>query len=201
MKLEFYTFCCCLVLAACGSRNSGGQADRNNHDAENWFEKGTWRHGWQINADQSLDTAEFSTRYLANRSRWEKAFDFLATTDLANKEPGRYELDGEQLFAIVLEYAAKDEANTRFEAHRKYADIQYVIEGREKIGVVPLASARIVEPYDEAQDIAFFSTNENNYRSASPENFFVFFPDEAHRTGVRVSEGAHVKKIVIKVML
>jgi YhcH/YjgK/YiaL family protein len=108
-------------------------------------------------------------------------------------------LDGEQLFAIVLD-AAKDEADTRFEAHKKYADIQYVIDGRERIGVVPLASARMVEPYDDAQDIAFFETNENNYRPASAKIFFVFFPDDVHRPGVRI-EGEQVKKIVIKVQL
>jgi biofilm protein TabA len=201
MKLELYIFCCCLMLAACNGRHDGGHADASNHHAANWFEKGTWRHGWEINADQSLDTAEFSSRYSANPARWEKAFEFLATTDLANKEPGRYQLEGEQLFALVLDYTAKEEADTRFEAHKKYADIQYVIEGRERIGVAPLASAQTVVPYDEAQDIAFFRTNESNYRPASPENFFVFFPDEAHRPGVRVSAGEHVKKIVIKVKL
>ena len=199
MKVKLYTICC-LLLVACGGRNDG-HADGNNHDAKNWIEKGTWRNGWEINPDQSLDTAEFHSRYLANPSRWEKAFNFLATTDLANKEPGRYEIDGEDLFAIVLEYAAKDEADTKFEAHKKYADIQYVINGREQIGLWPLDSARIIEQYDEEKDIAFFTTTENNYQIASPDKFFVFFPDESHRPGVQVLDGEQVKKVVVKVKL
>lgn len=199
MKLKFCTLCCCLALAAC--RPGSDHPDGNNGDAENWYEKGMWRHGWEINADQSLDRAEFAARYSANPARWEKAFHFLATTHLADMAPGRYELDGEQVFALVLEYIAKDEADTRFEAHRKYADIQYVIEGREKIGVAPLASAQVVEPYDEVQDIAFFRTDDDYYRPAGPDKFFVFFPDDTHRPGVKVSEGEHVKKIVIKVKL
>ena len=201
MKLSLYIFCCCcLILAACGSRNGNSHSDGNNHNAKDWFQEGAWRQGWEVNADETLDIVEFSSRYSANPGRWQRAFEFLATTNLANMKPGRYELDGEQLFAIVLA-VAKDEADTRFEAHKKYADIQYVIAGRERIGVVPLESARMVEPYDDAKDIAFFETNENNYRPASAKNFFVFFPDEAHRPGVRVSEDEQVKKIVIKVKL
>ena len=199
MKIKLYTICC-LLLASCSGRNDG-HADANNQHAENWIEKGTWRHGWEINPDQSVDTAEFHSRYSANPSRWEKAFTFLATTDLANKEPGRYELDGEELFAIVLEYVGKDEAETRFEVHKKYADIQYVIKGREKIGLWPLASAQMIEPYDEEKDIAFFTTLENSYQIATPEKFFVFFPDDSHRPGVRASEGEQVKKVVVKVKL
>src|SRR5690606_38042218 len=197
-KVTLYTLCACLILAACGGRHGGTHAERH---TGNWLQTGEWRQGWKLQADSSLDSAEFASRYRANPERWQKAFSFLANTDLVSQAPGRYELDGEHLFAIILEYEPKDEADTRFEAHRKYADIQYVIKGRERIGLVPLATTELIEPYDEAQDIAFFQSNTNNYQNATPEHFFIFFPDDAHRPGVRVNEGEPVKKIVIKVGL
>lgn len=200
MKIQLYTICISLLLAACGSRNEGNSTARDSA-VENWIEKGIWRQGWEVNPDQSLDTAEFHSRYSANPARWEKAFAFLAATDLANKEPGRYEIDGEQIYAIVQEYTGKAEADTKFEAHKKYADIQYVIKGREQIGVRPLASVEEIEPYDDEKDIAFFSSAENNYRPASPDNFFIFFPDDSHRPSVKASDGEQVKKVVVKVKL
>jgi YhcH/YjgK/YiaL family protein len=202
MKLELlYTLCCCLALAACGNRNATGEKDDDNSEARKWFEEGTWRQGWKVNADESLDVAEFSSRYSANPDRWNKAFQFLATTDVAKKEPGRYELDGTNLFVIVQEYPAKEEDSTRFESHKVYADIQYVVDGREQIGVAPLASTEVVTPYDESKDIAFYHAKENNYRLANSERFFIFFPDDAHRPGFKVADGEQVKKVVVKVKL
>src|SRR5690349_19631919 len=202
MKLELlYIVCGCLALAACGNRNATGEKGDDNSDAEKWFAEGTWRQGWQANADESLDVTEFSARYAANPDRWNKAFQFLSSADAASKEPGRYELDGTNLFALVQEYPAKAEDSTRFESHKVYADIQYVVDGREQIGVAPLASMEVIEPYDESKDIAFYKGKENNFRRATPETFFIFFPDDAHRPSCRVADGEHVKKIVVKVKL
>jgi hypothetical protein len=39
----------------------------------------------------------------------------------------------------------------------------------------------------------------NNYRIATPERFFVFFPDDAHRPCVRIDENSIVRKIVVKI--
>lgn len=202
MKLELlYILCCCLALAACGNRNTTSEEEAGNGEAETWFEGGAWRQGWKVDADESLDVAEFSSRYSANPERWNKAFQFLSTPDLASKEPGRYELDGTNLFVIVQEYPAKEEDSTRFESHKVYADIQYVVDGREQIGVAPLASTEVIVPYDESKDIAFYRAKENNYRLATAERFFIFFPDDAHRPGFKVADGEQVKKIVVKVKL
>lgn len=199
MKLELcYALCCGLAVTACVNRGHTGD---DHSGAGNWFSEGTWREGWEIEADESLDVSEFSTHYSANPERWEKAFHYLATTDLAYIEPGRYELDGTDLFVIVDQYVAKDEENTRFEAHKVYADIQYVVDGREQIGVASMKSLEVVEPYDQTRDIAFFRAQENNYRLATPDRFFVFFPDDAHRPGFKVADGEQVKKIVVKVKL
>ena len=200
-KQILFTLGCALALGSCSTRNAGDSEVTNSTDATEWYQEGAWRQGWKVAADRSLDIAEFSKRYSQNPERWNKAFHFLATTDLHTKSPGRHELDGKDLFAIVDEYIAKEPEDTRFEAHQVYADIQYVVRGREHIGLMPLDSAQVVVPYDADKDIKFLRTNENNYQLADSAKFFIFFPDDAHRPGTKVASGEQVKKVVVKVRL
>ena len=130
-----------------------------------------------------------------------KAFSFLNSKDLAGLALGRYELEGSDLFVNIDEYLTKNEEEMNFEAHRKYADIQYLVSGEEKIGVTALKNTLEIVPYDGEKDIAFFTANENNFRLATPENFFVFFPNDAHRPCVKTSGNNKVKKVVIKVRI
>lgn len=200
-KQTLFILSCSLALGSCGTRNTADSEANSGTGAREWYEEGTWRQGWEVDGDESLDIAEFSKRHSQHPERWNKAFHFLATTDLNTKKPGRYELDGKNLFIIVQEYVAKEPEDTRFEAHQAYADIQYVARGREYIGVMPLDSAQVVVPYDETKDIKFLRTNEDNYQLADSEKFFIFFPDDAHRPGKKVTSGENVKKIVVKVKL
>lgn len=154
-----------------------------------------------IKPDNSIDTEEFSRQYLLNPGRWDKAIAFLKDTDLAGLEPGRYELDGTDVFVLINEYATRDEKDTRLEAHRNYADIQYVIKGRELIGVCPLAKAAESVPYDEGKDIFFLESDDQKILEAYPDRYFVFFPADAHRPSIKAGEKAYVNKAVVKVRL
>ena len=51
--------------------------------------------------------------------------------------PGKYEVDGENLFYIVDEYDTAPIADGKLEIHRKYLDIQYLVSGSECIGHSP----------------------------------------------------------------
>ncbi|TDO05361.1 YhcH/YjgK/YiaL family protein [Sunxiuqinia elliptica] len=171
-------------------------------DAQKWFTQGDWKQGWAIIADESVDSLEFEKYYAKNPERWEKAFHFLSTTDLKNIEPGKYELERDSLFAKVELYQTKDENNTRFESHRRYADIQYLISGKEYIGVVSLSKMqKVTVPYNSEKDITFYCSAERNYRLADNSRFFIFFPDDAHCPCRKVDNNEAVKKIVMKVAL
>jgi YhcH/YjgK/YiaL family protein len=172
----------------------------DNH--QNWFNNGTWKQGWSVTADESIDSVEFEKQYAKNHERWEKAFQFLATTNLKTIEPGKYELDGESLFAKVDQYNTRDEKDTRYEAHQKYADIQYLISGKEYIGVVALSKMqKITAPYSNEKDIVFYNSTEQNYHLADSSRFFIFFPNDAHRPCRKVDENEAVKKVVVKIAL
>ncbi len=151
--------------------------------------------------DNSVDTEEFNRQYLLNPGRWDKAISFLEETDLSGLEPGRYELEGVDLFVLINEYTTRDDEETRLEAHRNYADIQYVIKGKELIGICPLAKAAESVPYDEGKDIFFLESDDQRMHEAAPDRYFVFFPDDAHRPSIKDGENEPVKKAVVKVKL
>lgn len=180
---------------------SSDPSEWNDDKINEWFAKGEWLNGWQVEPDASVNKREFAISYFRNKERWDKAFDFLKSNDLRSLELKRYDIDGDNLYAPVSEYLSKKEGEAKFEAHRKYIDIQYVISGEEKIGVAPMSQKNdVVTPYDETKDIEFMTVKDSTYHKATQQNFFIFFPDDIHKPGMRTGEDSTlVKKIVVKV--
>jgi YhcH/YjgK/YiaL family protein len=145
-----------------------------------------------------IDKIENAHLYKALGKRIEKAFEYIRETDLKNIKPGKYEIDGENIFALISEYKTKSEQEGKLEAHRKYLDVQYVISGEEKMGYVPLHGQQILEPYKEENDIIFF-TGEKSFTKVSTGMFAIFFPEDVHMPGIRSGDSSLVKKLVIKV--
>ena len=183
-----------------GSKNDSDPATWSNKKIDNWFAKKEWSGGWTVTPDASINKREFAVYYFRNTARWEKAFKFLKNNDLAKLELKRYDIDGDDLFATVSEYMSKNEETTKFEAHRKYIDIQYVISGKEIMNIAPLKTVKdVVTQYDATKDIEFMTADEVINYTASPSNFFIFFPSDAHRPGLKFKVNSPVRKIVIKV--
>lgn len=172
----------------------------SNKKIEKWFTEKKWSEGWTIAPDASINKREFAVSYFKNKERWEKAFKFLKNSDLLKLEPKRYDIDGDNLYATISEYNTKNEETTKFEAHRKYIDIQYVIKGKEIMNLTPRAMVKdVVTPYDSAKDIEFMNVEKVVKHIATPSNFFIFFPSDAHRPGIKDGVSAPVRKVVIKV--
>ncbi|MFB2117640.1 YhcH/YjgK/YiaL family protein [Parapedobacter sp. 2B3] len=157
---------------------------------------------WDVMADESIDSIAFEKQYKLNPARWDSAFRFLREHDLSKLETGRYELDGSNLFVNIDEYETKHAKEVSYEAHRVYADIQYVVSGREKIGITHLDSLDLVTPYVAEKDIAFYRKNgQDRYRLADSTRFFIFFPSDAHKPCVDVDSTLHIRKAVVKIKL
>lgn len=169
---------------------------------EEWFRKGRWRNGWTVRPDNSIDRRALAVAWFRNRKRWDNAFDFLKKNDLSELELKRYDIEDDKLFATVSEYMTRNEKDARFEAHRKYIDIQYVVKGSELIGVAPLALVdSVVQEYDKTKDIEFLKMKEKKMLSATPETFFIFFPADAHMPCLETESAAPVRKVVIKILV
>lgn len=145
-----------------------------------------------------IDKIENATIYKKLGERIKKSFDYIKQTDLKNLAAGKYEIDGENIFALVSEYKTKPEVEGKLEAHRKYIDVQYVISGEELMGYAPLGTQQILEPYKEENDIVFF-TGDKSFTKVSEGMFAIFFPEDVHMPGIMTKESSPVKKLVIKV--
>jgi biofilm protein TabA len=166
--------------------------------AEKWFDQKEWLGGLRLEPAKSIDIEEFVRQYHLNKKYWDEAFAFMKDNDLQSMSPGKYAIDGDNVFAMVTEDATKDFDNTKWESHRNYIDLHYVISGEEKIGVSPVEKAIVTMPYDEMKDIANYKADGKIYL-AKPGTFFIFFPENAHRPGITTGGNKTDKKLVIKI--
>lgn len=163
-----------------------------------WFKKKEWLGGLQLKPSKSVDAQEFYRQYKANKSYWDEAFAFIKDHDLETLSNGKHEIDGENVFASVTEGPTKYIDSTQWESHRKYIDLQYVIDGEELIAVNPVAHSTLTRPYDAKRDAANYTAHGKTYK-ATPTTFFIFFPTDAHRPGITPGGNKVVKKLVVKV--
>ena len=166
--------------------------------ANKWFNSRVWANGLKLNVQESVDKVEFAKQYTANKAVWDKAFAYFRDTNLDQLTPGKYPVDGENVTAAVTENPTKEFDKTNWESHRKYIDMQYVVQGAEKIGVAPMDKATLTKPYDEARDNANYSAEGKLYE-ARPGTIYIFFPQDVHRPNIRVEGIDKDKKLVLKV--
>lgn len=168
--------------------------------SQDWFEAGEWYRGVNASPDVSIDKSALYKHYSKHAELWDQVFDFIRNTNLETIETGKYPLAGDSLFANVDEYITQDVEERKYEAHRKYIDLQYIIKGEELIGVAGLDEVSLIEPYDREKDIAFYEKNGGNYRQADNSVFFIFFPNDAHQPCVKLNQSRTVKKVVFKII-
>ena len=148
--------------------------------------------------DASINLLEASKHFEKYPERWNEAFRFLIESDLKNLSVGRIDLN-ENVYVTVSEYETKNPEDAKFESHRKYIDLQYLLEGEELIGHTNPHDLEIISPYSEEKDIAFYEYDGGEILKASASNYFIFFPDDAHRPCLHPGKKNTVRKIVVKI--
>ena len=114
---------------------------------------------------------------------------------------GHYEIDNEN-FANIDIYEPKSIEDCKFEAHKKYIDIQIMLEGEEEIDCINTNGMIISEKYDEKRDVMFFKNPEKipDKIVLSPFKFAYITPQEAHKPQIKTTS-KRVKKVVVKIKL
>ena len=129
-----------------------------------------------------------------------QAFAFVEEYLKEKKPVGKYEILGDALFAMVQEYDTKESSACRFEGHRRYIDVQYIISGVEGMNVMEKSRAEAVTEYDHQTDVTFFAPAEDTtLLTVRGGEFALFYPHDIHRPGVAVEVPAPVRKIVVKI--
>ena len=127
-----------------------------------------------------------------------RGFEWLHSINLKTIESGKYFIDGDKIYANVQEYQTKLDA--KYEAHKKYIDIQYMIKGTELIGVCSKDDCETCVEYDESADIEFLNCNHSDdWQNINEDEFLVLFPNDAHKPSICIDEPKIVKKVVVKV--
>ena len=126
------------------------------------------------------------------------ALRYLRETDLLALKPGKYEIRGKDLIAIVEEYPSKPLEKCFWEAHRKYIDVQHVVSGAERMGYANLAALIVRRPYDADKDLLVLD-GQGDFFTVRTGMFTVFTPQDAHMPCLVAGEPAQVRKVVVKV--
>ena len=122
----------------------------------------------------------------------------LEDMDIAGLAPGKYETQAEGVTLSVQAYDSKLPENARLEAHRRYIDIQYIVSGCEKIGILPLNLAGKETEANEKNDIWFYE-GKGDEITLREGQFMIIYPGECHAPGIAVDSPAPVKKVIVKV--
>ncbi len=146
-----------------------------------------------------IDNLQNSSQYIKSHSGFSKSFDFLKKAVEEKLPVGRYEIDGDNVFAFIQEYTSKEESS--FEAHKNYIDIQFIVEGTEVIYAEDISKLKVSEQYSPEKDIMFLDDYEKASRLILEKGEYgIFFPWDAHKPGLCYDGNpGYVKKIVVKV--
>lgn len=145
-----------------------------------------------------FDQLKNSKNYYTLGENFTRAFEYLSSTDFTSLEPGKYEIEGENIFAIVQEYDTKPATAGKWEAHKKYADIQFIVFGKEKIGYSNFQKMIVTQDYNNEKDVMYLK-GEGNFLTAESGYFALFFPTDIHMPCIALNISTTVRKVVVKV--
>lgn len=132
----------------------------------------------------------------------DKAIDSILKEEYKKRTVGKNIIDGEKVFFNIQEIeSTKDIEEALFETHKKYIDIQIVIDGIENYGVLLSDEGlEIAEPFNTENDFGLFKKSPETIFTLSPEDFIIFFTDEPHMPCLKVNEKKSIKKVVYKIL-
>jgi YhcH/YjgK/YiaL family protein len=146
-----------------------------------------------------IDKIENQHLYAGLSSRIDKALNYISKTDLVNTELGKYEIDEENVVAIVQEYISKNPEDARLESHFEHIDIQYIISGEEMMGIGILEN-QIPHTVINEKDVAFYPNDSTPFK-LKKGMFAILYPNDLHCPGMKCGENSKVKKLVVKIRI
>ena len=148
-----------------------------------------------------LDTHDYLPRY-ASLFRGVDAEGVFAWLQACRDLPPdtRHEFARDKLFATILRRETLGRESARWEAHREYVDLQYIISGGEVIDWAPSARLAAVGDYNGEKDVQFYAAAPANVALPMIEGLFAFFfPSDAHRPMISNGSDYFIHKAVVKI--
>lgn len=146
------------------------------------------------------DDVAHAGRYRGISVWLDKAIDCMEQTDFTALEPGTYQVDGEDVYYMVQAPALKEEADTKWEIHRRYIDIQIGLEDGEGISYLPADQVEGWQAYNDQKDVTLaFGPDTGVMLPLNKGMFALLFPHDGHRPCMKIGEAAEGRKVVFKV--
>ena len=122
---------------------------------------------------------------------------FLAEHPAETLADGRHEL-GLGIYANVSTSAVRDSGD--FEVHRRYADLQLVVDGSEVMEWAHLDDLSVPGEYDATADIQFYASATGSAATLKlyAGSFAVFYPQDGHKPVLRLDHDFS-RKVVFKI--
>jgi biofilm protein TabA len=138
---------------------------------------------------------------IASTPGLQKAFTFLRSSIIQSLPDGRVELDRDRVFALVQRYETMITDAPKFECHRKYIDVQFIVSGEEIIGWAPLTQLTITEVYDADKDVCLGTVATDKWTRVNllAGQLAVLWPEDGHAPKLAGRASSSVMKIVVKV--
>jgi YhcH/YjgK/YiaL family protein len=144
-----------------------------------------------------IDSVLSLERYFSMCPKFEEVFRFLRQQDLESLAEGRYEIEGDEIYAMITDKLGKKVEDAMLEVHDSYIDIQILLRGQESMGYLDRRFCKEVHsPYDAAKDITFYKDTPEVFFTLEPGNMVIFFPYDAHAPMIGTDI---IRKIVIKI--
>jgi len=144
-----------------------------------------------------LDTLDRLKEYGYISPFMDKVVEFFSNTDLSALQPGRIDLQGDDLFVNVNRQGAQTRNEAPIEAHREYIDIQVPISSDEEMGFLPAPFLPAPsKPYSAERDVTFYPGLCDTYLNVRKGMFVVFFPGEGHAPAI-TKDG--ILKLIVKI--
>lgn len=149
--------------------------------AQKWMRKGTWRNGFKAAAPHNtVNAAEFYSQYTKNTEQWNALFAWFAGHDLTAIPKGKYTIEGTDITVSVEDSENGDITERKSESHRHTIDLQYVVRGTERFGIIDHQTSTPSSKY--RPDVTHYNYDKDKARfyDSSTDSFFIFFPDDWH---------------------
>lgn len=149
-----------------------------------------------------LDVLQNKERYYSLHKNFKEAFESLEK-GLKNKlEPGKYEIKGDEIIAVVQKYDTVPGKNNVWEGHRDYIDIQIVLSGNEIIEWANIADAGKDVTYNDHNDHFYYGDVQDSTECKFKKNYFmILWPEDLHKPKCIWNKTEDIDKIIIKVKL
>ena len=129
-----------------------------------------------------------------------KCFEYAASNTLLDFEKGSYKIDGNNLFVNIVEYETIDVENRFWEAHKNYLDLHLMLAGKEQIDVNFIGNMEEKE-FVEKDDFLPLEGDKNGHVILEKDDFLICYPNDAHRTAVKVNNPKKIKKAIFKIII